>query len=74
MFEGWRTSEVWAVVGSLREAAVFWMDHWRRRLRPGSFIVMVVWVVGCGLWVVGWLWLWLWEVSVIFGSTWVCRR
>lgn len=32
-------SSVCTVVGSLREAAVFWMDHWRRRLRAGSFIV-----------------------------------
>lgn len=48
--EGWRTSFVWAVVGSLREAALFWMDHWRRRLRAGSFIlggVVVCDVVVC---------------------------
>lgn len=46
-------SSVWTVVGSLREAALFWMDHWRRRLRAGSFIVPVV--VVWERWVVSWL-------------------
>jgi hypothetical protein len=40
-------------VGSLREAALFWMDHWRRRLRAGSFIVGGCCV--CEWWVASWL-------------------
>jgi hypothetical protein len=42
IFEGWRTSSVCAVEGSAREAAVFWMLHWRRRLRPGSLFILAV--------------------------------